>query len=108
YYSHEQILFILELVGAKACVNNYYFTNGEDERIAEVVLQIVKRNTLKQDILINWVQQLGGFERLGIYPQDEIIRGNTKNLLRSVYFKLLDISGSEVITNEIIKTLKQL
>ncbi|WP_339290486.1 DUF2785 domain-containing protein [Paenibacillus sp. FSL W8-0187] len=108
YYSHEQILFILELVGAKACVNNYYFTNGEDERIAEVVLQIVKRNTLKKDIIINWVQQLGGFERLGIYPQDEIIRGNTKNLLRSVYFKLLDISGSEVITNEIIKTLKQL
>jgi hypothetical protein len=108
YYSHKQILIILEMIGEKACVNNHYFINGEDDRIAEVVIQIVKRNILKKDILINWVQQLGGFERLGIYPQDEIKRGNTKNLLRSVYFKLLDISGSEVITNEIIKTLKQL
>ncbi|MEF3353838.1 DUF2785 domain-containing protein [Paenibacillus sp. GYB006] len=108
YYSSEHLLCILELIGEKGCVNNYYFINGEDERMAEVVIQIVKRNILKKDILLNWVQQLGGFKRLDIYPQDDIKRGNTKNLLRSVYFKLLDVSGSEVITNEIVKTLKQI
>ncbi|MGG3280157.1 DUF2785 domain-containing protein [Paenibacillus solani] len=108
YYSRDHLLFILEMIGEKGCVNNYYYINGEDERMAEVVIQIVKRNILKKDILLNWVQQLGRFKRLDIYPQDDIKRGNTKNLLRSVYFKLLDVSGFEVITNEIVKTLKQI
>ncbi|SMF78892.1 Protein of unknown function [Paenibacillus uliginis N3/975] len=108
YYSQKHLLVILELIGEKACVSNYYFINDEDERMAEVVIQIVKRNILKKDILINWVQQIGSIERLESYPEDDIIRGNTKNLLRSVYFKLLNISGSEVITKEILKTLNQL
>lgn len=108
YYSQKHLLVILELIREKACVSNYYFINDEDERMAEVVIQIIKRNILKKDILINWVQQLGGIDRLESYPEADIIRGNTKNLLRSVYFKLLNISGSEVITKEILKTLNQL
>ncbi|KOP67360.1 hypothetical protein AMS62_20520 [Bacillus sp. FJAT-18019] len=107
YYSEKHLLVILELIREKACVSNYYFINDEDVRMAAVVVQIVKRNILKEDILINWVQQLGCIERLA-YPQYDILRGNIKNLLRSVYFKLMDISGTEFINKEIIKTLNQL
>jgi len=107
YYSQEHLLVILELIKAKACVSNYYFIHNEDERMAAVVIQIVKRNILEEDILIKWVQQLGCIERVA-YPQYDIMRGNIKNLLRSVYFGLLDISGTEGMHKEIIKTLKQL
>lgn len=76
--------------------------DNEDDRLARAVVQVIRKKMIKNDLLINWIQQFKKIKIEGKLPEDNIIRGNTKNFLRSIYFKLLKLDSFEELTNEII------
>jgi len=102
-------LAIMELMLEKIQVNTHYFADGEDERMAEVVSTIIKKGLLGDDPVVAWVHKATKFKTTGKYPEDSIIRGNVRNLLRSVYFKCLEQNkDSKIVENAIVHALGQI
>ncbi|MNI41675.1 hypothetical protein D3C73_959350 [compost metagenome] len=103
YYSEHHLFGILEVIQQKTLNNNkYYYMDNEDDRLARAVVQVIRKKLIKNDLLINWIKQFKNIKIEGKLPEDNIIRGNTKNFLRSIYFKLLKLDSFEELTNEII------
>lgn len=82
---------LLAVAHQSICINRYYYVDREDERMAEVISTIVKRSMLSETRLVEWFVQVGKVEKIGSYPEDLIMRGNIRNFLRSIYFKLAEI-----------------
>ena len=79
----------------------YTFCNEEDERMARVILRIIKGNYLPYYILGNWFE---GLSQCCDWEKDRkqyVTRINTKNFVRCVYFKLMHYDN----TLDIIKIL---
>lgn len=101
-------LAIMELILEKIQVNTHYFVDGEDERMAEVVNTIIKKGLLDDDPIVAWVHKVTKFNAIGKYPEDSIIRGNVRNLLRSVYFKCAEQNKDSKIAKAIVHALGQI
>ncbi|WP_374705635.1 DUF2785 domain-containing protein [Paenibacillus apis] len=110
YCSSDQCIEILSLVKRKSCINSYTFINGEDDRVAEVVFRIVERGLLSKHIISDWIKQFSGTTYSNSYPKDDILRTNTKNLLRSICFKLMsqDTDSHKDLTEDLIHVLSEM
>ncbi|WP_334074440.1 DUF2785 domain-containing protein [Paenibacillus sp. A14] len=98
-------LAIMDLILEKAQVNTHYYVDGEDERMAEVINTIIQRNLLGDDPIVAWVQKATKFKTIGKYPEDSIVRGNVRNLLRSVYFNTMRLNKDSKIPEAIVHAL---
>lgn len=98
---HHEILDAIE----KALQNGkYIFSHEEDERITNAVYNIIEKNLIGYESIINWIEgltQCCDWERS---HSQYITRVNTKNLIRSLYFRLLH-KKSPV---ELIDTLREI
>ena len=65
------------------------YTCGEEERLATAVISVLKRKLVPDTALIAWVE---GFAEVVLavpaLPERIWIRGNVKNFLQSLYFRL--------------------
>lgn len=94
----------LEVLGAIKRVlfnGKYSFCNEEDERIARVILRIIKVNHMSFESLNNWIEGLSECCHLPKDRKQYVTRVNTKNFIRCLYFKLMHYDS----TLEIIKTI---
>jgi uncharacterized protein involved in tolerance to divalent cations len=83
----EEITHILDLISEKMKKSSYYYIDGEDERTASVVETIVKTREDMVDKIMDWIGKLTKYEKPSENPERSIIKGNIRNLLRSIYFK---------------------
>jgi hypothetical protein len=67
-------------------------THDEDERLAVMVLELLKRDTVEADFLVAWAERLASWKaankRPAFDPQLFSTQQNIKQLLRSLYFQL--------------------
>jgi len=68
---------------------NFIYIHGEDERLANAVMAIFRRNLVSRDFLTNWLKSLTTPERSwnGAYMDEEKAKAfqNVRNFLRSVW-----------------------
>lgn len=100
-----ELLEILQAVKSKVCISCYAYVNEEDERMATPVVNIIKRNVLDKAAIINWVNSFQDIRKTRVYPEYHNLIMNTKNFLRSVYFRLLYEKDHEVICEALKETL---
>ena len=76
-----------------AVPSGYLFVHGEDERMARAILAVMSREDAPLEGLTKWLTQVGRVIELtdptaNFDPKIHSAYYNTKNLLRSIYFKL--------------------
>ncbi|KTD88087.1 DUF2785 domain-containing protein [Paenibacillus etheri] len=81
----------------------FIFSDEEDERIATIVATIVEHHLLPQQSIVDWI---GSLEQCGGWPRSRgqyVARVNTKNFVRSLYFRLLPIKNNPVMLEALLK-----
>lgn len=81
----------------------YIFSDEEDERIATIVATIVDNHLLPQQSIVDWI---GSLEQCGGWPRSRgqyVARVNTKNFVRSLYFRLLPIKNNPAMVEALLK-----
>lgn len=106
YFQEEQLKVIFECVLDKMKQRNHYFGYYEDERMVTALNTAIKREILSNEYLIDWVERYSIFEKNGQYPEMYFILKNVQDLLRSLYFTLLDDEKYQPVTNKIKDVLK--
>ncbi|MEK5254094.1 DUF2785 domain-containing protein [Paenibacillus sp. FSL F4-0125] len=83
--------------------HQYIFNDEEDERMATIVATIIDHHLLPQLSIVDWVSSL---EQCGGWPRSRnkyVARVNTKNFLRSLYFRLLPTMQNQDMVNALLK-----
>ncbi|MBY3620308.1 DUF2785 domain-containing protein [Acinetobacter sp. CUI P1] len=81
----------------------YIFSDEEDERIATIVATIVDHHLLPQQSIVDWISNL---EQCGGWPRSRgqyVARANTKNFVRSLYFRLLPMKNKPDMVEALLK-----
>ena len=93
---------ILHVIHQKITINNYVYINDEDERMVTAIVSILERRILAETDIINWLKGFSVINKIGRLPEDSMASINTKNFMRSLYFRLLKNEDYEKYT-QIIK-----
>jgi hypothetical protein len=83
--------------------DQYIFSDEEDERIATIVATIIDHHLLPQPSIVDWI---GSLAQCGEWPRSRskvVARVNTKNFLRSLYFRLLPMKKNQDMVAVILK-----
>lgn len=105
---HEELLYMLDIIKDKVCINNYVYINEEDERLVTAIISIFNRKLITNEEFCEWIKSFNVLQRTGRYPEDHNLVINVKNLLRSLYFRLIGLDDTEMITGQIKDTLKEI
>ncbi|MEK4490302.1 DUF2785 domain-containing protein [Paenibacillus sp. FSL L8-0493] len=101
----EEVLTVIQ----KMLYNDQYiFREEEDERIATIIVTIIDHHLLPQQSITDWILNLA---QCGSWPRSHsqyVTRINTKNFLRSLYFRLLLTEKNMDIVDVLLKTEKNL
>ncbi|MDH6426703.1 hypothetical protein BSK62_29495 [Paenibacillus odorifer] len=101
----EEVLAVIQ----KMLYNDQYiFREEEDERIATIIVTIIDHHLLLQQSITDWILNLA---QCGSWPRSHsqyVNRINTKNFLRSLYFRLLLTEKNMDIVDVLLKTEKNL
>lgn len=101
----EEVLAVIQ----KMLYNDQYiFRDEEDERIATIIVTIIDHHLLPQQSITDWILNLA---QCGSWPRSHsqyVNRINTKNFLRSLYFRLLLTEKNMDIVDVLLKTEKNL
>ncbi|GGH31959.1 DUF2785 domain-containing protein [Paenibacillus segetis] len=87
---------------------DYVFSDDEDDRIASIVVTIIEQELLSPSLIAAWFGQL---EQCCDWPRSRSMyktRTNTKNFLRSLYFRLLHHQRGADLMESIITTERKL
>ena len=82
-------LKILGLIERKFHNTSQILIHNEDDRTADVILEIAKRGLLSPAFLTEWIENFSQVPYMNHYPEDCNTHMNTRNLLRSIYFKMM-------------------
>ncbi len=99
---------ILDAIKKVLYNTKYLFCNEEDERIARVVYRMIKKNSVDYQSFSSWFEELTqccDWERT---REQYIERVNTKNFVRSLYFKLVHNKDFPDISSTLINIEKKL
>ncbi|WP_423803033.1 DUF2785 domain-containing protein [Paenibacillus pseudetheri] len=83
--------------------DQYIFSDEEDERIATIVATMIDHHLLPQQSIADWIRNL---EQCGGWPRSRgqyVARVNTKNFVRSLYFRLLPIKNNPAMVEALLK-----
>jgi hypothetical protein len=100
--------FLLSVEG-KLFEGKYLFTAEEDERLVNVIYyNIIENKLLSDSYICSWLE---GLSRV-LEIKDDVTKFkakvNTKNLIRSLYFRMLHLTNNVEISNTIIELEKKL
>lgn len=95
YLGEEDLQKILDTISTKMVqATHYLYIHGEDERLAKAVMEVLQRNLIPLEEVKAWSKsftQPDGKDWKGAFIDEERNRAfqNTRNLLRSIYLRLL-------------------
>ena len=96
---------VLYFIGNKFCEGKEVFTAEEDERITTVICyDIIKNNMVDDEYICSWIEGLSRVLDIDDFITANRARINVKNLIRSIYFRLL----ADSTDNKLIFTLVDL
>lgn len=84
--SPSSIRRLLDLIGRKFSDNRCSFVNGEDDRTAPIVATILTKYPMLREEVLVFIRSAGAYDGSAMVPNDHILRGNLRNLFRSIYF----------------------
>lgn len=103
----KEIGNILKAIKEKVCVDNYTYINEEDERLTNIVVEILNRDIISNDEILQWIQCFRNVNYKGKYPEDGHLKENRKKFLRSLYFRLIKLGYDKKIVEEINTILRE-
>lgn len=83
--------------------DQHIFSDEEDERIATIVATMIDHHLLPQQSIVDWIRNL---EQCGGWPRSRgqyVSRVNTKNFVRSLYFRLLPLKNNPAMVEALLK-----
>jgi len=87
--TQADLLEMLGVIRRTVCVHSPCYTCGEEERLASAVITVLKRKLVLDAELIPWIEGFGdAVLAVPALPERIWIRGNVKNFLQSLYFRL--------------------
>lgn len=96
----EEVLAVIQ----RMLYNDHYiFSDEEDERIATIVATMIDRHLLPQQSIVDWIRNL---EQCGGWPRSRgqyVAYVNTKNFVRSLYFRLLPSKNNPAMVEALLK-----
>lgn len=104
----EGLKKILDSIYKKVNINHYGYIHFEDERMITAVKAILERKIISTKEIEDWITSFNKIEKTGIYPEDIVVEFNVNTFLKSLYFRLIDKSEYEQITNAVRKVLKEI
>lgn len=99
---------ILDSIKRKVFIGSYTYIDFEDERITTVVMNVISRNILPYSELINWIKDFKNIPKSGQHPINFPAMMNTRNFLRSLYFRLLNENNIDELVVTIKETLNSI
>lgn len=101
----NEIEQILIAVKRKFSQGREYFIYGEDERIANIFIEVIKKDDNAYiDIIKEWICNICNSKLPDNTIEATIVKGNIRNLVRSIYFKTNNEEIRKLIEIEVIKT----
>lgn len=101
----EDLIDILDSIKRRVFIGSYTYVDFEDERITTVVMNVINRNILPYSELITWIKDFKNIPKSGQHPLNFPALMNTRNFLRSLYFRLLNENNIEELVVAIKETL---
>lgn len=105
---YEGLIKILYAINKKVNINYYGYIHFEDERMITAIKAILEREIIPIEEIEEWVESFREIENIGKYPEDLVIEVNVNIFLKSLYFRLIDNSQYERITNVIRELLPEI
>ncbi|WDV46840.1 DUF2785 domain-containing protein [Clostridiaceae bacterium M8S5] len=104
---HDDLMKILCAIKCKINIYEIGFMYEEDERMTTTIASILSRNIIKEKEFIEWIQKLFEMDSIKDYPYKFIFNNNVKQLIRSIYFRLLGKSEYKTIVNQLLMSLSK-
>ncbi len=105
---NKEFKSMFEVIRERFMINTHVFMSDEDERMVTALHEALKRNVLEEEYILEWIKGFRSFEKLAKYPEDYNVEVNIRNLLRSLYFRLIGDEKYQVILNTLIDVLDEL
>ena len=106
--NNDDMIDILNGIREKFSIDYYAYVNEEAERITTAIINIMDRDDIKDEDIIQWIRSFNDLEQSKGNPQYHNFRENVKNLLRSVYFRFKAKEVNSEILNEIENVLNKI
>lgn len=84
------------------------FYAEEYERIVSIIYSIISNKLLDEQYICNWIEGFSKLTEIENFMTKFKARANIKNLIRSLYFRLLHKDNNEKISNTIIELDKKI
>jgi hypothetical protein len=104
----EQLEQILTIIQTKMKNKQLIFAFGEDERMVTPALSVIKRNILREEEIIQWLERFVELEISFNFPNDYWYIVNIKLFLRSFYFRTLNAPSLRWVNQPISKLLEEI
>lgn len=105
FTGHDDLIEIIAAIKEKMCIEDYTYINEENERMAAAVLSVFERGLLKNEEIAYWINSFGSIKTQG-YNRSMHLAVNTKNFLKSMYFKIYNKDGFHKNTDDILNILR--
>lgn len=93
--SKQNVEDMWHAIKEKFLIDNYIYVSDEQERMALFLEESIKRNLLDESFIIEWAKGLYEYEKTNAYPEHYAMKLNSLNLIRSLYFRILQLDVSE-------------
>ena len=111
--SERELRIILESISARLINSGHaLYTHDEDERLVNVLMELLNRNLVSPHSLTNWVKSLslaetGGWKDAYLDPSGNMARHNVKTFLRSLHYRLVKAETAPPHSDILIASLRE-
>jgi hypothetical protein len=88
--AQEDLKQILSVISKMIKLKEIVYTFGEDERMVNPVMSVIKRNVLPQGDIVQWIEEFASIDISSNWPNDYWYIMNIKSFIRSLYFRTLN------------------
>lgn len=99
---------MFNVIRERFMINTYVFMSDEDERMVTAIVVALDRKAIKQEFILKWIDGFRSFEKLAKFPEDYNVDINIRNLLRSLYFRLLGNDNYQYLLDKLVEVLDEL
>jgi hypothetical protein len=101
WFKNEELEIMFEEIATKMKQDKHLFTFNEEERMVVAIKTGIKRNILKKDYVMNWIDRFASYDKLKDLPNQVYLKNNIKHFLRALYFALIDEEDDQYIVKHI-------
>jgi hypothetical protein len=90
--SSDGLFLILDSIYNKINIGHYGYIHFEEERMITAVKAVLERKVISAEKIEAWIRSFETIEKTDIYQEDSVRMFNVDTFLKSLYFRLIDIS----------------